>query len=170
MYIPDVSNLQCLAFKHYSKTPEVVPLCILRKDVIVGMMRLYRSGSTGSANTVELGNWLFCFTASSEVICKEMAEWAECLTNKLLPWATICAIMACRLVALDKHPGTRSVGNDTKTACSNLQLYAGTEAGIEGSVHMVQIRQDQQQAAAREEEQGGATATTVGARMKKEEG
>eukprot|EP00957_Ditylum_brightwellii_P070415 5350109-Ditylum_brightwellii.AAC.1 len=98
-----------------------------------------------------------------------MAEWTEWLANGLPPWAAICAIMGCRLVALDKCPGTRPVGigeifrrlfaklviqatgNDAKTTCSNLQLCAGTEAGIEGAVHAVQLRWERRRAEAQRE-------------------
>ena len=64
-------------------------------------------------------------------------------------------MLACRLVALDKDPGTRPVGigevyrrlmakcvlkivGDRAThACGNLNLCAGLKAGIEGAVHAV---------------------------------
>ena len=63
--------------------------------------------------------------------------------------------MACHLVALDKRPGVRSVGieetlhqaldklvmraagDQAKTACGNLQLCAGLDAGIEGATRAV---------------------------------
>ena len=63
--------------------------------------------------------------------------------------------MACCLVALNKRPGVRPVGigetirrtlaklvmreagDQAKTACGNLQLCAGLEAGIEGSTYAV---------------------------------
>eukprot|EP00957_Ditylum_brightwellii_P103516 7887003-Ditylum_brightwellii.AAC.1 len=100
-----------------------------------------------------------------------MAEWTEWLANGLPPWAAIRAIIACCLVALDKCSGTRPVGireilcrlfnklviqatgNDAKIACSNLQLCAGTEAGIEGAVHVVQQRRERRRAKAQREKE-----------------
>ena len=64
-------------------------------------------------------------------------------------------LIACRLVALDKSPGVgplgigeklcralakivmRAAGDQAKTACGNLHLCAGIEAGIEGATHAV---------------------------------
>ena len=71
------------------------------------------------------------------------------------PWDAYCAIMACRLVALDKRQGglpvgiretlcqdlaklvMRAAGYQAKMVCANLQLCAGLEAGIEGATHAV---------------------------------
>ena len=86
----------------------------------------------------------------------EMARWTEWLANEHPPWAAYRAVMACRLVALDKQPGTRPVGigeiyrrfmakcvlmvvgHQATVACGNLNLCAGLPAGIEGAVHAVQ--------------------------------
>ena len=61
--------------------------------------------------------------------------------------------MACHLVELDKRPGVcpvgigetlhralaklvmKEAGDQAETACGNLQLCAGLEAGIEGATH-----------------------------------
>ena len=73
----------------------------------------------------------------------------------LPPWAAYGALMACRLVVLDKRPRVRplgigetlnralaklvmrAAGDQAKTACGNLQLCAGLEAGIERATHAV---------------------------------
>ena len=77
------------------------------------------------------------------------------MANSSSPWAAYCALMACSLVALDKSPGVRplgigetlrqamtklvmrAAGDQVKTTCGNLQLYAGLEAGIEGDTYAV---------------------------------
>ena len=102
-----------------------------------------------------LKSWLLRFGQSSETLRHELAQWSNWLANSNPPWAAIRAMMACRLVALDKEPGTRPVGigevyrrlmakcvlrvvGDRATrACGNLNLCAGLKAGIEGAVHAV---------------------------------
>ena len=77
------------------------------------------------------------------------------MANSPPPWAVYRALMAYCLVLLDKRTGVRPVGIgetlhqtlaklvmkaagvQAKTACGNLQLYAGLEAGIEGATHAV---------------------------------
>ena len=81
-----------------------------------------------------------------------MAHW---IANSSPPWAAYRALMACRLVALDKRPEVRPVRigetlcrglatlvmraarDQAKTACGNLQLCTGLEADIEGATHAV---------------------------------
>ena len=102
---------------------------------------------------MELRNWLLRLGCASEelrVVVSSLADW---MTNSSPPWSAYRALMACRLVALDKRPGVRPVGigetlrrtlaklvmraagDQAKTACGNLQLCAGLEAGIEGDTH-----------------------------------
>ena len=96
------------------------------------------------------------------------------------PWAVYRALIACCLVALDKRPGVRPVGigetlcralakivmraarNQAKTACVNLQLCKGLEAGIEGAIHAVgqrilervrEIKREEEEAEEAEEEE-----------------
>ena len=96
------------------------------------------------------------------------------MANSLPPWAAYRAIMACRLVVLDKRPGVRLVGigetlhralaklvmrssgDQAKAAFGNLQLCAGLEAGIEGETHAIYQRRIERVRARRngEEETG----------------
>ena len=77
------------------------------------------------------------------------------MDNSSPPWAAYCALMACRLVALDKRPGVcpvkiretlcralaklvmRAAEDQVKTACEDLQMCAGLKTGIEGATHAV---------------------------------
>ena len=74
------------------------------------------------------------------------------MANDFSPWAATHALLANRLMALEKCPGIRPIGigdiwgwllancvlkvagANTKDACGNVQLCAGLEAGIEGAV------------------------------------
>ena len=113
------------------------------------------SGAAGALvpEAIELRNWLLCFGCTSKefrVVVTRLAEW---IANSPPPWAAYRALMACRLVILDKRPRVRPIGigetlrralakivmraagDQAKTACDNLQLCAGLEAGIEGATH-----------------------------------
>ena len=89
---------------------------------------------------------------------EEMALWVEFLGNNIVPFAAHRALQTCRLGALDKQPGVRPlgvgsstkrliakctlkvVGDDAKAACGNVNLCAGLESGIEGTLHAVRAR------------------------------
>ena len=104
---------------------------------------------------MELINWLLHFGCSSEelrVLVSRLSDW---VANSSPPWAAYRALMACRLVALDKIPGVgpvgiretlrqaldklvmRAAGYQAKAASGNLQLCAGLTAGIEVETHAV---------------------------------
>ena len=87
-----------------------------------------------------------------------MARLTNWLANDHPPWAAIRALMACRLMALDKQPGTQpvgigeifrrlmakcvvaEVGHQATLACGNDQLCAGLAASIEGAVHAMRTQ------------------------------
>ena len=86
------------------------------------------------------------------VVVARLSDW---VINPSPPWAAYRALMAFRLVAMDKRPRVRPVGigetlrrdlaklvmreagYQENTACENLQLYASLKAGIEGATHAV---------------------------------
>ena len=104
---------------------------------------------------MELHNLLLRFGRASEELRVVVARLADWMATPPPPWATYHELVACRLVALDKQPGVRPVDigetlrraldklvmraarDQTKTACGNLQLCKGLEAGIEGATHAV---------------------------------
>ena len=155
MRVPPVENPTCATFEVYEEVPKTVPLDFTQDDVTWVALRL--SGAAGAlvAEAMELRNWLLCFGCASEELRVVVASLAEWMANSPPPWAAYRALMACRLVVLDKRPGVcpvgigetlrwalaklfmRAAGEQAKTACGNIQLCAGLEAGIEGATHAV---------------------------------
>ena len=115
------------------------------------------SGAAGAlgAEAMELCNWLLCFGCALEELIVVVTRLEYWMANSSPPWAAYRALMACRLVALDKRPGVRPVGigetlcralsklamraagDQAKTAGGNLQMCTGLEASIEGATHAV---------------------------------
>ena len=115
------------------------------------------SGAAGAlgAEAMELRNWLLRFGCASEELRVVVASLADWMANFSPPWSAYRALMACRLVALDKRPGVcsvgigetlrralaklviRAAGNQAKTASGHLQLCAGLEDSIVGANHAV---------------------------------
>ena len=146
------------AFEPYLDLPLAIPLCITPEDVEILSSRLSGAAGPGGTDAVDLTNWLLRFGTESDGLRSEMAAWANWLANTHPPWAAYRAMMANRLVALDKEPGTRpvgigeiyrrlwakcvlkSVGTQATAACGNFNLCAGLQAGIEGAVHAVHLK------------------------------
>ncbi|KAI2507267.1 hypothetical protein MHU86_7103 [Fragilaria crotonensis] len=143
------------AFEPYPDLPAPVPVCTTQDDVEAIASRLSGAAGPGGTDAVDLANWLLRFGRESEALREEMAAWTNWLANTSPPWAAYRAVMANRLVALDKQPGTRpvgigevyrrlwakcllkAIGSQATAACGNYNLCAGLQAGIEGAVHAV---------------------------------
>ena len=138
------------------------------------------SGTAGELGdeATELRDWLLSFGCASEefrVVLTDLSDW---MANFSPPWAYYRALMACRLVAMDKRPGVRpvgigetlrqaitkliikTVGDQAKAACGSLQLCAGLEAGIEEANHAVTKRQQERHTP---DTEGGADEVSEGA-------
>jgi len=142
------------AFEKYDKgTPTVVPVVILADTVKHVAAKHSGVAGLGGTDAVDLRNWLLRFSMESEAFREEMASWTTWLANESPPWLAYRAVMAGRLVALDKQPGVRPVGigkiyrrlmakcilammgRQATTKCDNLNLCAGLQAGIKRAVH-----------------------------------
>ena len=176
---PPVENPAFAAFEKYGDVPKTVPLDFTEDDVMWVASKL--SGATGAlgAEAMELCNWLLRFGCAPEEFRVVVAGLADWVANSSPPWSSYRALMACRLVALDKRPGVRPVGigetlhraltklvmreagDQAKTACDNLQMFAGLEAGIEGATHTVGKKRVERVRARRLEEEGEKDAVAV---------
>jgi hypothetical protein len=152
---PDLDDPQLKIFESYLTVPQAVPLDITAETVEKVASHLSGAAGPSGRDVVDLSNWLLHHGAESQLLRNELAAIARWLANDHPPWASYRALMACRLVALDKEPGTRPVGigeiyrrlfakcvleacgSQATTACGNLNICAGLTAGIEGAVHAV---------------------------------
>ena len=74
-----------------------------------------------------------------------LASLVRRISNNIVPWGDIHALMANRLIALDKCPGVCPIGKsigfatrlDLEVSCGVDQLSAGVKSGIEGAIHAV---------------------------------
>ena len=107
MHVPPAENPACAAFKEYGDVPETVTIDFTEDDVTWIASKLSGEAGALGAEAMELRNWLFCFGCASEelrVVVTSLADW---MANSSPPWAAYRALMACRLVVLDKWPGVR---------------------------------------------------------------
>ena len=184
MPVPPMDNLMCAVFEKYEELSELVSIDLPEDDVTWVTSRISGAAGALGAEAIELQNWLLRFGCASEelrVVVSSLYYW---MAKSSPPWAAYRALMACCLVALDKRPGVRPVGisktlrralvklvmrapgYQAKTACGNLQLCAGLEAGIEGATHTVgqrrlervrgrQRKEEEAEEAEEEDEVGG---------------
>ena len=154
---PNLNDPNLKIFEEYPTVPQAVPLDITAETDEKVASHLSGAAGPSGTNAVDLSNWLLRHGAESQLLRNEMAYMARWLANDHPPWAAYRALMACRLVALDKEPGTRPVGigeiyrrlfakcvleacgSQATTACGNLNLCLGLPAGIEGAVHAVTL-------------------------------
>ncbi|KAF6202525.1 hypothetical protein GE061_002921 [Apolygus lucorum] len=155
--------MQSLYLEH---TPELGEVCSCRilsycnthwdtqSDLVEKVARkLHGSRGPNRSNSDQWTDFLLRYGRSSLTLRKAEAALANKLNNEDVPWESIKALMASRLVALDKCPGVRCIGTgeclkrilgkcmaeitaeEVTEACKESQLCAGLSAGIEGAIH-----------------------------------
>jgi hypothetical protein len=139
----------------YPDLPDFVDLDITEDSIEVTARRLSGGAGLGGTDAHALQQWLLRFGKASRTLRQASAEMVDWLANTFPPWASYRALMAGRLVALDKCPGVRPIGigetwrrlaakatllssgREAKELCGIDQLCAGLEAGIEGGIHAI---------------------------------
>ena len=139
--------------EEYPEVPELVTLDVTADTVAKVAAKLSGAAGPGGVDAMGLQQWLLKYGVSSTLLREAVAEFTRWMANFSPPWAAYRAIMANRLIALDKCPGVRPVGigeiwrrifakcviviagGEAKEQCGDEQLCAGLEAGIEGGIH-----------------------------------
>ena len=121
-----MENPTCADFKVYGDVPKTVPLDFTEDDVTWVASKLVGPAGALGAEATELRNWLLCFRCASEELRVVVASLADWMANSPPPWAAYRALMACRLVALDKRPGVRpmGIGETLRRAIAKLVMRA----------------------------------------------
>ena len=135
------------------RLPAVLEMHVSSDTIERAARRLQGAAGPCGLDAVELKHLLFRFGGESIKLTAEVAAWTEWLANASPPWAAYRALMANRLIAIDKQPGVRPVGcgevlrrlmakavilvagDEATEACGNDNLCAGLSAGIEGAFH-----------------------------------
>lgn len=156
--VPDLDREEQTAFEAYESCPDVIPQVISAEAIERTAAKLSGGAGPSGVDAVDLRHWLLRFGSQSEGLRTELAAWTQWLCDGDPPYAAIRALMACRLVALDKQPGVRPVGigeiyrrlmaktvvrltgHMATESCGNYNLCAGLASGIESAVHAVRSR------------------------------
>jgi hypothetical protein len=98
------SDIGAATFDQYAELPDPPSIDVTLETIEKVATRLSGAAGPSGVNAVDLQNWLLHYGKESSALREELAEWASWLANKHPAWAAYPALMACRLVALDKHP------------------------------------------------------------------
>ena len=122
-------------------------------DVDVTSSHVEQVAGPGGADSYHWQCFLLNYGAHSSRLREAVADLAMHLANDIIDWTDIRALMANRLIALDKCPGVRLIsigdylhcvlghvfvlvtGLEAQSACGVEQLACGMQSGIVGAFH-----------------------------------
>ena len=127
--------------------PEIHSVVFDRIDA--SSIPLHTKGPAGPSG-IDAHCWRLCtsFKTASEDLCHSLAQVTRRLCTSFVDPRGLSALLACRLIALDKRPGVRHIGvcetarriiskavlhvarADLQDAAGSLQLCAGQMAGV----------------------------------------
>lgn len=105
---PNSDERDC--FKEYCNLPESIPLDITANTIENVAPHLSGAAGPSGIDAIDLRNWLLRFGRESQLLRETLAKLGRWLANDDPPWAAYRALMACRLIALDKRPGVCPIG------------------------------------------------------------
>uniref|UniRef100_A0A0G4I3E4 Reverse transcriptase domain-containing protein n=1 Tax=Chromera velia CCMP2878 TaxID=1169474 RepID=A0A0G4I3E4_9ALVE len=135
--------------------PTLTPLLITEEDIATVARRLQGSARPSKFDSTQLRTAVLSLERESRELREELANLATEMGRRVFEWDQVKALMACRLVALDKCPGVRPVGmgeairrflgkavmketrEELQEACGADQLCSGLTGGLEGGIHAV---------------------------------
>jgi hypothetical protein len=150
---PSMRNPGPAAMPEYDSIPELPDLNITAETIETVAGKLSGSAGLSGFDSVALKNLLLHHGRASQRLRNVCASFALWLANELPPWAAYRAMLANRLVALDKMPGIRPIGigdiwrhffakcvlsvatSYATDSCGCDQLCVGLRAGVDGAIH-----------------------------------
>ncbi|KAF6202375.1 hypothetical protein GE061_004774 [Apolygus lucorum] len=149
--IPDPESLHIPS--GFTEIPPLLQVQVTADIVEVVARKLHGGGGPSGSKADQWADFLLRHGRSSTHLREAVAALANRLGNEDVPWDSIRALVASRLVALDKCPGVRPIGvgeclrrilakcmaevsgDEVTSACKGNQLAGGLSGGIEGAVH-----------------------------------
>jgi len=117
--------------------------------------KLHGSGGPGGSTSEQWSDFILRHGKKSAILRDSIATLTMKLNEEIVPWSKIKALMANRLIAIDKCPGVRPIGigevlrrimakciilatgDDVIQTCGYDQLCVGIKSGIEGAIHFM---------------------------------
>ena len=90
--------------------PELPSLDITAQTIQMVAKQIQGSAGPSGVHAVWWEHWLVRCGTRSEKLREAVAALARRLANEVVPWEDVRAMIANRLIALDKCPGVRPIG------------------------------------------------------------